>query len=91
LGERVTKKGGENIVSMTSDAVTDARSLQGTHLSRADDVQGAKGLIDMGTVPEPCLMLEHDRVYRIEEEVPKSDRRWPAFDGHPTNASIKSG
>jgi hypothetical protein len=62
LGERVTKKGGENAVFMTLDAATDARSLQGMRLSHAEDDQGAKGSTDVGTVPEPRLTLEHDRI-----------------------------
>jgi hypothetical protein len=60
-------------------------------LLRAEDVQGAKGSIDVGTVPELCLTLDHDRVCRIEEGMPKSNRRWPASDGHPMDASVGLG
>jgi hypothetical protein len=90
LGERVTKKGGENAVFTTSDAATDARSLHCTRLSRAEDDQGAKGSIDAGTVPEPRLTLEHYRVCRTEG-VPEGNRCWPASDGHPTDASVELG
>jgi hypothetical protein len=84
------EKGGENTIFMTSEAAIDARSLLGMRLSRAEDDQGAKGSTDAGTVPKPCLTLEHHRVCRTEG-VPESDRRWPTSDGHPTNASIESG
>jgi hypothetical protein len=90
LGERVTKKGGENTVFTTSDAATDARSLHGTRLSHAEDDQGAKGSIDVGTVFEPRLTLEHYRVCGTEG-VPEGNRRWPAFDSHPTDASVELG
>jgi hypothetical protein len=91
LGESVTKKSGENTIFVTSDAATDARSLQGSRLSRAEDVQGAKGSTDTGTVPKQRLTLEHDRVCLTKEEVPESDKRRPTSDGHPTDASVESG
>jgi hypothetical protein len=84
------EKGGENTIFTTSEAATDARSLHGMRLSCAEDDQGAKGSTDAGTVPEPCLTLEHHRVYRTEG-VPESDRRWPASDNHLTDASVESG